>query len=458
LNGGAGEDFLLGEAFVGNAGADKLMAGKDSNVAPATDDCGEPEATVAFTCGDTIIGELLIDILGTSTDTLTGSGETLLGGDGDDAIIGDYIVSVGGGDLITLGADSIRSGAGDDTLVGDVSVSSPLASCDFGEGSGCDVSIGLGAANPSLLGFLPKADGTLSASTVDLLGGLISLPGAHAGRSASDIKTGKDTILAGDGSDTAFGDLVVGLGYGLANLAEVGKFNFASDSIDLGNGDDAGAIGTLAATSLNIGNTYKLGGPTLKGGNGNDAVLAGNAFVGAGETSLTLSTVKTTLQGGLGTEALVLADLLVLEGFHACGEDECEEAAAAIAKVPQVSLLNAQVAAISAIVGERLGATAIPDLVEGGGRATVKLSDDLLDCGPATEPLVDEEGVPVVDEETGEPITVPNDCIGTGARVFLGYDGSKFELGKDKFVGGGAAGGYLTLLEMVTGTGNTVLA
>ncbi|NET36403.1 MAG: calcium-binding protein, partial [Cyanothece sp. SIO1E1] len=208
--GGSGDDSVLGgegnDTLAGGAGNDTLLggAGADTLVVDAGDDFldgGDFIDTIdasATTAGVTILiggaDGTVLAATGTEigTDTLAPRFENVIGGAGDDSIlgnaapIGNTLEGLGGEDTLdgSTGADTVDGGADDDTVAG---------------GLGDDLILG-GDGDDIVRGDLNTSD-----SQGDIDGGNDTLFGG-AGNDSLGAKSGDDELFGGIGDDLLFGD------------------------------------------------------------------------------------------------------------------------------------------------------------------------------------------------------------------------------------------------------------
>ena len=254
LSGGIGDDRLFG-----NAGCD-FLDGQDGNDLLQVADDGD---------ADPFGNEIAFDT-GTSTsesDTLRGgawSGDILIGGIGDDVIIGDFAAAPLKTPADRLGDDYIDAGDGNDQIdAGDGS-----NTIDAGDGDDAIVS----GTSPDTIQAGGGDDVVLSgdgADTVDMGPGDLDVVDSGAG---NDVVTDPDGVNAtlGDGDDRFTG-------------------GSAAVAIDAGDGNDT-VIGSSGDDVINGG----VGDDVIGGGDGND-ILCGDAG-------------KNQLSGGWGDDYLLITD------------------------------------------------------------------------------------------------------------------------------------------------------
>nr|NKE48777.1 hypothetical protein [Falsiroseomonas frigidaquae] len=259
LTGDAGANLLMGGAgndtLVGGAGADTLDGGEGYDTADyATSTEG---VKVDMLDGSQSTGDAAEDIFvsienlvgGSGNDTLLGDGAAniLDGGDGD-----DFISGRGHGADTLSGGETLIGGAGNDTVSYEWATSG--------------VTISLGAGTTTGFGFSDSTtdfENAIGGSGSDLLlgtSGANSLTGG-AGNDTFYGYAGADTLLGGEGND-----LIQGWGDNDVLNGEAGADTISGDSgddlLDGGDGND-----------------------TLEGGDGNDTLLGGegnNDLAGGG--------------------------------------------------------------------------------------------------------------------------------------------------------------------------------
>jgi Ca2+-binding RTX toxin-like protein len=260
-------------------------------------------ATSVVTLPPTLPPALLDKIL-----TGTASGDTLIGGDGNDTITG------------AAGTDYVDGGAGNDTIV--VSGTDALFDTMIG-GAGTDTLKVVGSGDVVLHGFDATASsievwsgngGALlgdGASNVIDLSGLTSISGlAYVdGGAGDDTIIGSnfsDDLRGGDGNDTLIGGAAADrLDGGAGNDLLIGQAQ--NDTLLGGDGDD-----TLVGGA---------GNDTLNGGNGKDVIDAGD-----GDDTIVIQGAQAqfdVILGGAGTDTIQVtgADAVVLASYdsHANG-------------------------------------------------------------------------------------------------------------------------------------------
>jgi Ca2+-binding RTX toxin-like protein len=293
---GAGNDTIKG-----GAGNDTLQGGtgNDSVLGGAGDDFVWGENGVDSLWGgagnDAMLGGAGLDVLygGDGNDSLDGGSEDdrLWGGSGNDTLWGG------------TGNDTLDGGAGNDTLDGSV---------------GADLMEG-GEGNDVLRSRSP-----LDSSADTLYGGAgdDALWGSRFGDVMEDrlgantfYTLGNDTVLAGDGNDTVYGDVgAQRIETGAGNDLVVDQAASGSVRVFLGAGDDV-ALGHTRALSVEGGAGHDslvggTGNDSLYGGVGNDTLEAGlggydRLFGGDGNDVLVLRGGRST--GGLGSDLFALS-------------------------------------------------------------------------------------------------------------------------------------------------------
>lgn len=259
LNGGAGDDTLLGAAsrvnsLNGDGGNDSLKGGSSK---------------------DTLNG-------GTGDDSLLGMGDNdkLCGEDGDDTLVGG------------TGNDTLDGGDGNGDLILELgNVHFTLTNTAM-TGNGTDVVSGIEAAHLTGGTSSNKLDASAFSGSVTLIGG-----------------SGNDTLIGGAGNDSLQGDLGNDLlkGRDGNDTLKGGNDTLASgtdnDTLNGGNGNDLllGGIGNDGLSGYTGDDTVNggAGNDTLYGGDGNDVLLGG-----AGSDSCLGGDGDDTLNGQGGTDKL----------------------------------------------------------------------------------------------------------------------------------------------------------
>ncbi|MFN6254398.1 MAG: Hint domain-containing protein, partial [Acetobacteraceae bacterium] len=298
LDGGTGSADWASYANAGGAVTVSLAVGTSSG-ADGNDVLTRIENVLGGNGNDSILGDSLANLLdgGNGNDTLNGgsgtANDTLIGGAGTDLASYDGATTPVTVDLSNgsssgaFGTDSLTSienvlgGNGADSILGD-SVANLL---DGGLGNDT-LNGGSGAANDTLIGGadtdLASYEGAGTQVIVDLSNG------SSSGAFGNDILTGIENVLGGNGADSILGD-------SQANVLDGGAGN---DTLNGGNGNDDLAGGN--------GNDILLGAEgndTLNGGNGNDSLFGGegNDTLGGGDGT-------DTLNGGNGNDSLLGAE------------------------------------------------------------------------------------------------------------------------------------------------------
>jgi Ca2+-binding RTX toxin-like protein len=289
LGGSQGRDSLYGGK--GNDSIGFFIAGGGNNLGLSLSGGLGGNAGSNYLRGD-LGDDLLVGINqrdslfgGKGNDTLRGAGSSsyLDGGEGNDTLFVANFTQANpfGGSVITVGMEktTLLGGLGDDSLVGPIG--------EFGGGknylSGGDGNdtIRVFATQDTALGGAGD-DFIVSSTTVNVQlsgGAQSSLPG-FAGRNLLDGGDGNDTIIAGFSTDTMIG--------GDGNDSLSGIFTQASG----GNGDD-----TINASLSNVNGQI-----TLDGGAGND-LLIGNTTVS------TNFTVTNIMNGGAGNDTIIFGSV-----------------------------------------------------------------------------------------------------------------------------------------------------
>ncbi|SEG75008.1 Ig-like domain-containing protein [Bosea lathyri] len=288
LDGGDGDDELHGEAgddlLKGGAGDDQLLggAGDDVLLGGASDDLldgGEGIDTADYsadTAGVTVdLSAGTAEGAGAGSDELI-SIETVIGGAGDDILIGDD------GDnrfVASAGNDFINGGDGIDTL--DLSAATGAITVDFAASKASGAGIGTNSfSNIEKLLFGTGNDVVTGGNGNDAFDG-------GAGNDTLKGGAGDDTLWGGAGNDTLEGgsgdDEVFG---GIGN--DVIKAGSGADLIDAGEGDDV-----------------------IDAGSGNDVVLGGAGHdvidAGSGDDRIEGGAGDDILTGGSGHDVFVFA-------------------------------------------------------------------------------------------------------------------------------------------------------
>ena len=294
LYGGLGDDLLAGgigdDALDGGAGNDLLAGGAGDDVIDGGDGVdtvsyADDEAGVVI---DLAVGEASGDDVG--TDTLIGI-ENVIGGAGNDTLIGDDAANVLDGGL---GNDTIDGGAGNDVLIGG-------AGNDVLTGGDGDDLLKGGAGNDAIAGgagfdTLDLSDAT-GAISLDVAAGKVSGAGigtdTFTGIEAFRFGAGNDIVTGGNGDeifDGGAGNDTLKGGAGDDQLAG----GDGNDTLDGGSGDDVVAGGA--------------GDDTLKGGSGDDKVEGGegndNIDAGSGDDIVTAGAGNDVVNGGSGNDVI----------------------------------------------------------------------------------------------------------------------------------------------------------
>ncbi|MDD2545382.1 MAG: DUF4214 domain-containing protein [Burkholderiaceae bacterium] len=304
LIGGAGNDILIGaidnDTLTGGAGNDSFRA--DSGTVTITDLTTGDDLQVRFEVATVIangittfvadsvtsnVGTATLRTLSTADATINVSaavgsnGFTLVGGDGNDTLIG------------TSNADSMTGGAGNDVLDGGAGADTITG------GAGADVLDG-GAGSDTLV-YASSAEfltGTAGSRTVEdsVTGGAgtdtIQISGAiavAAGDSLARVNT-VERLVAAAASGAALNESIV-----LNSNAAIASIR----TIDLSGETHAGSTGVINLTGV----AAAVTGTTLKGVNGGGSnTLTG----GAGVDSITGGSGSDTITGGLGADMIDL--------------------------------------------------------------------------------------------------------------------------------------------------------
>lgn len=281
LNGGSGDDTLIGDglsnSLLGLAGDDLLRGGHGNDVLDGglgSDLADYSDKTVAVKATLAGVADATVKVGGIVEDTIRNI-ESIRGGSGDDALVGDGLAN----ELFGLaGDDLLRGGAGNDRLAG---------------GDGTDTASYAGSKAGVTVSLLTSGfQDTIGAGT-DRLAGIENLTGSRyndsltgdvgnnvlTGDTGDDVlngRAGNDRLDGGDGSDTAsFAGATAGVKVSLA-------IKGAQDTIGAG-------IDTL----VDIENLKGTSQADVLTGNGADNVLAGREG-------------NDTLTGGAGKDRFVL--------------------------------------------------------------------------------------------------------------------------------------------------------
>jgi Ca2+-binding RTX toxin-like protein len=287
FDGGNGNDALSGadgnDSLIGGGGNDTLIGGADTDLASYAAAMGA--VTVDLTAG-TSSGAA-------GNDRLTGI-ENILGGNGNDSILGDSLANVLDGGL---GNDTIVGSIGDDTLYG---------------GGGIDVA--------DFRGFGATV-------TVNLLQGIVFDEGGTSQFSGFErilSDGGQATLERGDGGDTFIGGSANDLVIGDTGNDEMSG-GLGDDSFDGGNGNDTIITGDgNDSVGGGIGNDRLEGGnfnDTFQGGPGNDTFIGGSGRDLVDYSYVTGHGVTVSLQDESaygGSED----DLIGIEDVNGTGQDD----------------------------------------------------------------------------------------------------------------------------------------
>jgi Ca2+-binding RTX toxin-like protein len=272
LDGGDGNDTLIGGHRVSPANADTLIGG-------AGDDYLETRLTFD-SCTDVLHGGL-----GNDTLRSAGGGVNSYGEDGNDLMIGAFA----GGHHGT--ADTLVGGAGNDTFQGGGWFDGGDGN-DLVQSSGC-VHFDGGLGNDTITG-----SGGNGYASFDIDGGI--------GKDVIDVMSYNAlNVHGGDGNDTisgqSFGGLAIDGGAGADQISASTTLG-ATMSVTGGAGDDVVTVTTDHAVG------------TVSGGTGDDVVyvnaLHGTSYTvegNAGNDTLEAGDGMATLKGGAGADTFVLA-------------------------------------------------------------------------------------------------------------------------------------------------------
>ena len=278
LAGGLGFNFLVGglgdDLFISGGGTDNIQGGDGVDTLSFAGVSGPVTVDAISATGPGLAGTTYFSgvetIIGTSAgDSIGYVGSLLDGGGGDDTLIGVFasastlLGGEGNDQLIGGGAgDSISGGTGDDYIFG-------YGGADTVDGgAGNDVILGSGA-NSSLSGGLGD-DVVVGSEGADTIDGGAGANYIVAG-SGDDLilSTGTDTVLGGDGIDTlSFAGLTAGVvvnAYSATSSAIAGATYF-------------GGIEALVGTAF--GDTFTLTTGVIDGGAGFDTLDLGFFQIG----------------------------------------------------------------------------------------------------------------------------------------------------------------------------------
>lgn len=272
-------------------------------------DFGECDPDCDFDLGD------FEDLFGGGSDG--GGNDVIIAGDGQNIIVGDYLLGVGTGD------DTIETGDGFNFIVGDTLAGVGAGNDDITGGDGIniivgDTVLGLGLGDDTIqggscdeCGDVGEIDGIediggLLGDNVDVIFGDViiglgdgddTIDGGDGlniivGDAGIGVGTGDDDITGGDDTDLIVGDVIIGIGEG-------------DDDIDAGDGDDfvSGDAGIGAGT----------GDDNINGGGGDDIIV--------GDSALGVGVGNDNINGGSGND-VIAGDVMSTESLPIIGDGE----------------------------------------------------------------------------------------------------------------------------------------
>jgi len=474
LDGGAGDDSLIGgdgndtliggtgmDTFLGGAGNDVITisaedfrhvdggAGADSITGSSLDDTIIGGDSSAADLQDTLLGGLGNDYLvggyhhdllfgGDGNDTLDGGlhndlldggegNDLLQGGDGNDTLIGgagiDTFQGGAGNDVIAIsaedyrvvdggtGADSITGTALDDTLIGGDSSAADLQDTLFG-----------GLGNDSLLGGYHH-DQLFGGEGNDTLDG-----GLHD--DLLDGGDGDDSLLGGDGNDTLIGGAGMDTFLGGAGNDVIAISTEDYRTVDGGTGADSITGSSLDDTLIGGDSSAADLQDTLLGGLGNDSLRGGyhhdQLFGGAENDTLDGGLHNDLLDGGEDNDLLLGGDGndTLIGGLGVDSFDGGAGNDVITAEADDYPVINAGAGADSVqgssaneiIIGGDSAAADLQDTLKGGG------GDDLIQGGYHYDQLSGEDGNDTLEGGWHQDTLTG----GTGADTFLYLNVSDF--------------------------------
>ena len=425
LDGGAGNDSLLGgggnDTLIGGLGNDTLNGGAGTDTVSYAGTTGSVVVNLSGGTLGTALGNVAAnrsagaagaDVLsnfenvigGDGNDTLVGSSGTaaannnlLDGGAGDDSIDGgtgndtlaggdgnDTLIGGGGNDQLSGGAgnDLLRDGSGTNTLAGGIGNDTYVVAAGDTVSEAADegmdtVQTALTTytltANVENLTYTGTANSTGTGFTGNALDNLIS---AGAGNQSLNGGAGNDTLIGGLGNDTLNGgDGIDTVSYAGTPGAVVVNLSGSSITTSLGTvAANRSAGGAGVDVLSNFENVLGGGGNDTLVGSGGDNVLDG----GAGSDSMS---------GGTGDDIYVVDDAgdAVVEAAVQ-GNDTVNTTLAALTLAANVE--NLRFAGSGSFTGT---GNELDNLIVGGkGNDTLTggLGDDTLDGGEGTDSLV----------------------------------------------------------------------
>lgn len=266
LDGGAGDDLIEG-----GDGDDTLAGGSGSDTFDGGD--GNDFVDYSYTGSNSLVVDLglataVFTSSGTTESFLNNSIENIIGGSGNNTLIGDFQDNVidGGG-----GNDNIDGGAGDDTLLGGTGN-------DTIDGGDDDDSIEGGDGSDDLIGG--DGDDTLS------------------GGSGSDDFDGGDGTDTVDFSYTDSNALTINLATGVATFTSSGTSETLTNIENV-----FGGLGNNTIVGDNNNNVLdgNAGTNTISGGGGNDTINAGVGDEDDDDSQI----IRSTLNGNGGDDRLI---------------------------------------------------------------------------------------------------------------------------------------------------------
>ena len=364
VRGGAGNDTLLGgrgdDTLLGGAGADSLNGGTGDNTASYAG--AAAGITVNLFLGTGVGG----DADGDTMDNI----KNLIGGNGDDGLIGDELANLLDGGK---GKDTLTGSVGADTLMGgDGLDTADYSTSNAGLSVSLDSRVGnTGDAAGDVFSSIENLSGSAFADTLVGDGNANVLIGA-AGNDTLEGAAGADTLMGGAASDTTAG----------ASSMDMASYRLSASAITANLTDSSQNLGADA-----LGDTYIA----IKGLIGSDF---GDLLVGDNQTN--------RLEGGAGNDTLVGAggaDTLV--GGE--GSDWASYASA-------LSAITASLSAPGGNLGDALGDTYtsienllgsdFADLLEGDSGKNILVGgkgDDSMVGGGGGDQYVGGDGKDVVD-------------------------------------------------------------
>lgn len=279
-----GFDILIGD---GTEYDEDIIADFEDLIGDLGEGLGESDFGEGFGEGD--FGEGFDDLFGDCFCEIedefggdAGGDDQIFGGDGDDIIIGDYLlgagtgddeIDMGGGFNLVVGDTLVGLGGGNDTITGgDCEDCGELGDFDslddFGEldgfpdvGDNVDIIIG-----DTLLGVGFGDDDIDGGSGLNVI----------VGDTGLGLGIGDDTITGGDDVDIIIGDTVIGLGGGDDDIDGGDGFNVLVGDTGIGDGVGDDTIDGGEDTDIIIGDTglgSGIGNDDIDGGGGDDVIF-----------------------------------------------------------------------------------------------------------------------------------------------------------------------------------------